>query len=496
MKKDTLFYAVRIRVILKYFGQLCLVLAGLTIVPLAVSLYFGEISVSLRYTIVLVVVGVLGGVLSKLRPPQMVQENEAIVLVAIMFLFTPLVMTVPMTGAGIPFMDAFFEAVSAGTTTGLSTLATVEDKPHAFLFARAWMQWYGGLGILVFALTAMIRPGKLTRDLSAPEFDEDDLVGGARAHARRVLVVYGIITVVGVSVTVILGPGLFDSVLYVLSAVSTGGFAPHDASLGALSSLSARIWITLLCLAGAVSFVFYRQIYYRGRKVIVSDVQTQGLIVISLMTCLVLGASMWSEGIEPARLAVHAPLIGLSAQTSAGFSTMDLTGLGSTSKFVLIPAMAVGGSVGSTAGGLKIIRLLILLKVVHMAVSRSGMARHSYSPARLGGRLLDDDQIREALMLILAFIGVIVFSWGVFIGYGFDPLDSLFEVVSAVGTVGLSAGLTGPDLPTVLKGVLCVDMLMGRLEIFAWLVLIYPRTWTAGARDVVPAVRKVPSDAT
>ena len=144
---------------------------------------------------------------------------------------------------------------------------------------------------------------------------------------------------------------------------------------------------------------------------------------------------------------------------------------------ILIFSMLVGGGVGSTAGGFKLLRLLIPVHVFRLLLLRTCLPKHAVTETRLAGRRLLDEEIKSALLLILLFIVVVALSCFPFIAMGYDPLDSMFEVVSATGTVGLSVGLTNVALPAVLKGILCVDMLMGRLEIIAWLVMLYPWTW-------------------
>ena len=186
------------------------------------------------------------------------------VLVALMFLFTPLVMSYPMMGSGLGFLDALFEAVSGVTTTGLSTKATLVGAPATFLFARAWMQWYGGLGIVVLSLALVMQPGLVAKGLAVTETETDDLVGGTRARARRILKVYGVLTALGIVGSLSVGVGFFDAVLYTFAAVSTGGFAPYDGSLAALGWL-AQVWITLLCLAGAIPLTFYHQMLQKKR---------------------------------------------------------------------------------------------------------------------------------------------------------------------------------------------------------------------------------------
>jgi len=173
----------------------------------------------------------------------------------------------------------------------------------------------------------------------------------------------------------------------------------------------------------------------------------------------------------------HAPLLAFSAQTTAGFSSIPCSQLDAGSKLVLIFSMLVGGGLGSTAGGFKLLRLLMAASVFRLILLRTCLPKHAVIEPRLAGRRLQEEEIRAALLLILLFVAVVALSWLPFVAMGYNPLDSLFEVVSATGTVGLSAGLTSATLPAPLKGILCVDMLMGRLEIIAWLVMLYPGTW-------------------
>jgi len=470
-------YAIRFRVVFKYFGQLCLVLAALTLVPLVMSVVFGDTRISLRYGIVIGGLSALGAGLARLRAPSRVQANEGMVLVALMFLFTPLVMSYPMMGAGLGFLDAFFEAISGVTTTGLSTKATLVGSPATFLFARAWMQWYGGLGIVVLSLALIMQPGLVAKGLAVTEAESDDLVGGTRAYARRALIVYGVLTALGIIGCWSVGVGVFDAVLYTFAAVSTGGFAPRDGSLATLG-WPAQVWITLLCLAGAVPLAFYYRMLQKKRRVAVDFLQLRTVVIACLVVSLAVGAAMrLSAGMAWPQVLHHAPLLAFSAQTTAGFSSMPCGQLDAGSKLVLIFSMLVGGGAGSTAGGFKLLRLLIAVSVFRLILLRTCLPKHAVIEPRLAGRRLQNEEIHAALLLIVLFVSVVALSWLPFVAMGYSPLDSLFEVVSATGTAGLSVGLTSATLPPLLKGILCVDMLMGRLEIIAWLVMLYPGTW-------------------
>jgi len=471
-------YAVRFRVLGKYFGQLCLVVAALTVVPLVVSLLDGETQIAYRYVAVVTALAGLGGLLGRMHAPSDVQVNEAMVLVAFMFLFTPLVMSFPIMGSGLSFPDALFEAVSGSTTTGLSTVKSLEGSSNAFLFARAWMQWYGGLGIMVLSLALLFRPGLTAKRFAVTESGEEDLVGGTKAHARRVLVVYATLTGAGILLLWAAGTGPFDALLYTMASVSTGGFAPHDGSLAALGGPSGQLSVILVCLAGAVPLGFYHRLFKQARRPSTDTPQIRGLLVMGAVVSLLLGICLVvTQEVEWTQALHHAPILAFSAQTTAGFSSMDLSQLHASSKIVLIMGMVVGGGVGSTAGGLKVLRLLIFLNLIGVVLQRACTSKHAVVTPLIAGQGLEETELQEALLIILLFVTVIFLSWLPFVWMGYNPLDSLFEVVSATATVGLSVGVVRPELPVFLKGILGLDMLLGRLEILAWLVMIYPRTW-------------------
>jgi len=482
-----LHYAVRLTVVCRYLGQLCLAIAFITLVPLGVALACCEPAIALRYAVVVSVLLAAGLLARLLRPPYQhrVQENEAFVLTALVFFLSPLLMSYPLMASDLTFTDALFEAISGITTTGLSTVVDVEGKTRAFLFARAWQQWAGGLGIVVLALAFLPQQAFVAKRLALAEGYQDDLVGGTKAHARRMVWVYSAITLAGVGLLLLGGAGFFDAVVYTLAAVSTGGFAPHNQSLAGLGGWPIQGAVLLICFSCAISLPLYHQSYHKGWRTFLADIQVRALLLAGVLLTLLLGVVMhgtggltWGEAFR------HAPLLAFSAQTTTGFATLDLAALDGGAKLLLIFAMAVGGGIGSTAGGFKIMRLLILLRLLHGAVVRTCLPRHAVYDLRFEENRLADREIQGALLIVLLYVMVIALSWLAFVFHGLAPLDSLFEVVSAVGTVGLSTGVTGSELPGLLKGVLCLDMLMGRLEIFCWLVVFYPKTWIGKRAEV------------
>lgn len=397
---------------------------------------------------------------------------------ALAFLLSPLMMTWPMMAPGIPFTDALFESISGVTTTGLSVLGSVQHRAPAFLFARAWMQWYGGLGIIVLSVALLMGHHAAARRLVDPVAGGEALVATARTHARHSIIIYLSLTLLGLALVWPLTGDGFAALLHVLAAVSTGGFSSFDNSIAGFDSTAAAA-IMLVAFMGAVSLPLYWRIFHDGWlggiRTLLDDVELRALLACGLLVGGILSWLAWDGGV--ATPWYQGLIMGVSAQTTTGFATMDPADMGQASKLVMIVSMLVGGSVGSTAGGFKLLRLLILLRLLQLMLRRSTLPPHAVVEPYLAGQKLDSDDLIRALQLILLFIGVAVVSWMPFVILGYDPLDALFEVVSACGTVGLSTGISRPELEPALKGVLCFDMLAGRLEIVALLILMYPRNW-------------------
>ncbi|HYQ71631.1 MAG TPA: potassium transporter TrkG, partial [Gammaproteobacteria bacterium] len=340
-----LHFAVRLRVVAKYLGQAFLMLALLTCVPAAVAGISGNTGVALRYLAVILLFVLFGALTARLRVAANMQRNEALVISVLVFSLSACAMSFPVMGYGIPFIDALFEAVSGVTTTGLSTLSGLEDRPASFLFARAWMQWIGGLGVLALVLALLLEPGIAAKRLGSDE--RVDIAGGTRSHVQRVTLVYLAITVIGISALLVVGESLLDAIAYTLAAVSTGGFASQDASLAGVASLPARGLITLLSLAGAISFSWYYLGHYRHAASLLREPQFRGLLVVCAATVVTLFGFMTLA--HPERLTDNlgnAILTGISAQTTTGFSSMPLAELDPGSKLTLIVSMFVGGELG------------------------------------------------------------------------------------------------------------------------------------------------------
>ena len=456
-------------VVLRPLGQLAVVLTALISVPTLVALLEGDRLLGLRLLLcALLPATVLAAFALIPASGRPLRPNEALVVTVLTFVITALLMILPLARAGLSPTDAWFEAVSGVTTTGLTMIADPAGCSDAFLFARAWLQWIGGLGIVVLSLALVRdRAGDLRRFADA--VGDEDLELGVRSHARHVVAVYLLLTAAGLALVSAVGMPWPAAPIHTLAALSTGGFGMAADSLAGLAQ-SPQLALLAVALCGALPLPLYYRVWTHGPLALLRDPELQALIA----AIAAVSALLWLlGGLVPVDAVVQAAM----AQTTTGFSSVDVGALPDQAKLVLILSMLVGGGVGSTAGGIKLLRLLILIRAIQLAVLRAQLPRHAVVQARVGEEGLDAPQIEQALLLILLFILLVTGAWLAFVAAGHPPLDALFDVVSAAATVGLSTGITGPELEPWLKTLLTLVMLAGRVEIVALLVLLYPRTW-------------------
>ncbi|MFP4247721.1 MAG: TrkH family potassium uptake protein, partial [Halochromatium sp.] len=399
------------------------------------------------------------------------------------FLIAALVMVWPLTGAGLGALDALLEATSGVTTTGVTVLRDLDQTDPAVLFLRAWMQWYGGLGIAVLTVALIMRHHASARRLL--ETTGERLTdAGARDHARRVSAVYLALTLIAIAAVWMTGLAPLEAVLYALPAVATGGFAPSDQNLAGLPGATVAA-LSLICVASAVSLPLYARLPHRGLRALKQEPELIALLGAILVTALAVSAiASLSNGLPWPQALAQGFALGVSAQTDTGFSTTAVADLPAASQVVLMTSMSIGGCTGSTAGGIKLIRLLIIMRLVQLALRRTAIAERAVLQAQVCGTRIEPSMVTATLQLMALWAMVLLTSWLAFLALGQSPLPSLFEVVSATANAGLSTGLTSSELHPALKLVLCADMLFGRVEVLALLVVLYPPTWFARKRHL------------
>jgi trk system potassium uptake protein TrkH len=476
----TLSFAVRPRVLARLTGRVALLLTGINAPLVVLSAIDQEWEGVAAHAAVLAVLLGLWMLLSRGRPAAVPQTNEAMVLSVIAFGLGSVALALPWWAEGVPFVDALFEGVSAVTTTGLSTLDSVENKPWSFLFARAWGQWSGGLMIVLLALFLTLERGAVAGRWLSYQLTAEEVMLGARAWMRTMTIVYGSLSLAGIGAYMAAGLDPWNAVLHGLTTVCGGGFSTADASLGGVGDRAVQTVGMLGGVLGAISFLIWPQLRKGRWREVLGAPELRVFASLCILGAVALCGTMTLLSGLPWREALwDAALMSLSCQATTGFSTLGLAPLDAASKLVMITQMILGGDTASTAGGIKMFRLIAMLRLIRSAIARTALAPHAVIPTRAG----EADLIRGTATVVTLFAVVLIAVWGIFLAAGIDAVDALYDCASALSTCGASVGVASHTLAWPLKLVLTVTMLIGRLEIVAVLVLAYPRTWIGRRQD-------------
>ena len=467
---------VRKTVILDNLCRILGLFGYLLLPPLVVSLLFQEF----LYT------GLLGGEALVCFFPRLVLGKktalnlavaEAIVVTALAYLLFSILGAILFLPVA-PFVDGLFEAMSGITTTGLSVMP-VESLPGTLLFFRSYSQWIGGAGIVIISLLLWMGPGLSAFRLYSSEYGEVNLAGDVKSTAKVVIRIYLALTTLGFMAFWASGMGGFYALLHVMSTVSTGGFSPFNASIGAYPSPVIRIIVVVFMVAGGISFVSYHALQNRRWREFFRDAQLRALALVIGGATLVF---FLAEGIFSANLPTclfHAA----SAVSTTGFAVSDSSLWSDGMKFATVLVMFVGGGAGSTAGGIKLFRLFVALHLIKRLAVRVLLPAEAKLSFTYDRRVVDDEEIMAAggiIVLYLLFIGATALA---LTAAGIDIADALFESTSALATVGLSVGVTSKALPAWAKVLLSLNMWAGRLEILPVLILLYPSIWRWKRRE-------------
>ncbi|MFH1785222.1 MAG: potassium transporter TrkG [Candidatus Micrarchaeota archaeon] len=384
--------------------------------------------------------------------------GEVLVITSVAWILVPLISVIPYLYYGVPGIDAIFESVSGWTSTGLSALQTVDVLPESVIFFRSTTQWIGGLGIVILILSTL-RGREAISFLRAEGRNQAEL--GIGQTVALTFKVYVAITIAGMALLLLSGFDLFNSVNLALSGLSNGGFFPFD-NYEFLPI--QKIVLAILMFGGATSFLFYNNIWHGkiGRSIIEEEfIFYLFITVLAIMMIIAIG----KEDI------FNTVLNGISAVATGGFGIGDLSILHNFAIYVLILMMLSGGMVGSTTGGIKLWRILVILKALAKQVKETFLPHGSVQVVKINGLPINERMIVESATFVFAYLLLFLFSAGVFLAVGYGVNNSLFIVASAMGNVGLST-ISVPTMSTMAKTFLMVLMYLGRIEIFPFLALV------------------------
>ncbi|MBN2056022.1 TrkH family potassium uptake protein [bacterium] len=400
-----------------------------------------------------------------------IQEGGIIVLLSwitvILFSAWPFYATL-----GLSYSRAVFESVSGWTTTGLSVV-DVTSAGKMILLWRSIIQWAGGAGLAIIMMSAIVSPVGV--GISSAEGRGDQLVPHVRQSARLVLIIYVCYALAGTIAYRLAGMSFFDAVNHSFAAVSTGGFSTRTESIGYWNSVAVEAVTLPLMLLGSLSYVT-AWLMWRGKLRMVARNGEVRLLVVLIPAAVAAFFLLTSRALYPQLgKAVRVAVFGtLTAVTTTGFSTVNYGDLNAFGVLLLIVLMLIGGGTCSTAGGIKQFRVYLLLKMLRWEIKRYLIPRTAVleRPVWEGNRrvFVDDARIRQVMVFIFLYLTTYILGVMILCACGFDLVDSLFEFASAIGTVGLSVGVTSHRMPDAALWSETIAMFLGRLEFIVVIV--------------------------
>ena len=461
------------QVALGYIGVITMIIGGIVLLPLLVLFaYPQEWGYAANFIIPAAIAFFAGLCLSLLlrgeKRQQLTLRQDTVIVISV-WLSAVFFSALPfMLSKQLNFTQAIFEAVSGWTTTGLSVV-DVTVTPKIYLLHRSIMQFFGGVGIVLVMISAL--SGTYGMRLYNAEGHSDKLLPNLAKSARIIMSIYAGYVMAGTILYVIFGMPLFDAINHSIAALSTGGFSTQADSIGAYKSLPIELITIILMLLGTTNFAAHLLLLQGKFKNFfrIGEIRFM-LVLLGFAIPIVAFVSlngMYGSVSQGLRIAAFELV---SALTTTGFSTVTYNDWPPFAVFFMIIFMLIGGGTGSTAGGLKQNRIYVMGKAFFWNLTKSFLPEHIvkerfiYRPE--GKVYIEEKHISEALnyafvYMVLYFLGV-----AIMLAYGYSLQDSLFEFASAIGTVGLSIGVTGPSIPPVVLWTETVGMFVGRLEIY------------------------------
>jgi len=375
--------------------------------------------------------------------------------------------------------SAFFESISGYTGTGLTMAARADLLPKSLQWWRSFTEWIGGMGVIVLMLSILAgpRPGAASHSLYYAEARSERIHPNINSTLRTMWWIFFLYTFISVIALWGAGMPMWESINHAMTAISTGGFSVTANSIASYNSIAIELTLIPIMLLGAISFAVHYEMMRGNGWIIWRDFQTRWFLIlaaigIAVLTLENLGVIGGFQSLRESAFQM------VSSITCTGFQTANIGAWSPTGKLLLAAAMFIGGAAGSTAGGIKVMRMLILMKGVQWRFRKIVSPRQAIVPFRLGDSTVDESQVGQRL----EDASLITFLWLIFLGLGIVVLlhtepgytlsDVVFEVASAQGNVGLSVGITHPAMSLASKLTLCFNMWIGRLEIIPVLMLV------------------------
>jgi len=470
-----------LKIILKDLGRIFIVLGLLMLLLSIVSVIFSEFALLSAVLLTAALAFCLGFVLRYIcRDARGPQLGHAMITATAAWLVVPAISSLLFIFVEeMRPLDSLFEAMSGWTGTGLTMFAHPSALTHTIQFWRSFMQWVGGIGVIVLMVTILARPGTASFFLYKAEAREEKIHPSIISTVRILWWIYLLLTGFGIALFYLAGMSLWEAINHCMTGLATGGFTITDGSIAYYSSPVVERALMPVMLLGAIPFVVHYRVLSGDLRAFLNDLQIRALFLITLsllgLLCVENYFSLYHSFSEAIRYSAFQLVSGL---TCTGFQTTDVRAWSVTALGLVSLAMVIGGAAGSTSGGVKLIRAIIVKNDISWSLARALLPRHAIKTFKFGDRFLWEEQINT----IVAEANLIIILWIVFLALGVAVLahvvppdytlsEIIFEVASAQGNVGLSTGIANAGLSAIGKITLILNMWIGRLEIIPVLML-------------------------
>jgi trk system potassium uptake protein TrkH len=475
--------------VLRVVSVLLLVVAFFMLVPLVIGLYGGEDTAFSFTAPVLLILVLASSVLASTRKKtaSALSTRDGFLLVTLSWLSSAFFSSLPfyLSGAVPRFVDCFFEAMSGYTTTGASILTSIESLPASILFWRSLTHWLGGMGIVV--LTVAILPllgigGMQLIRAEAPGPTMDKITPKVTATAKILWFIYLGFTAAETLLLAAGGMSLFDAFTHTFGTLATGGFSPRTLSVGHYDSPFIHLVITVFMLAAGTNFAVYFNLLTGRFRTVFIDTQLKVYIGIFAAAAVGIALSLWGRvyaGLDTSFR--YAGFQAATILTTTGYVTADYTQWPRLAQAILFVLMFIGGSAGSTGGGVKVIRIIALFKQGLSELKKLIYPRGVF-PVRLSGSVVPQEVVYAISGFVFLYLLILLSTTLVVASGGNDILTSLATSLVTLGNIGPGFGKIGPSgnyafYPDYIKWFLSFIMMAGRLEIYTVVVLLTPTFW-------------------
>jgi trk system potassium uptake protein TrkH len=480
----------KIKPVLHTLGAFLFILGLLMAVPLGCSLYYGD-GDSQAFALSFLVTSGAGFALflaGRARGERiMLGHREGFLIVSAGWILASLFGGFPylIHGALPSFTDAYFETISGFTTTGATVITKIEGLPHGILLWRSMTQWLGGMGIIVLSVAILPFLGVGGRQLFKAELPgpvKDKLEPRIAETARSLWMVYGIITTVGFILLLFGGMSVFDAVNHIFCAMATGGFSTKDSSVAWFNSAYIDGVLIVFMLIAGINFTLHYQVLTGNFRSFFKNGELRFFLGTVLVATVLVTVDLRLHVFAEIGKAFRYALFQVSSiMTTTGFVTDNFSKWPAFSQVILVILMFIGGSAGSTGGGIKCVRLLLIVRDSYRELYRL-IHPHAVTQVKLDHMTVPPDVMKSIWGFFALYIGLATLATILMSSLGLDMLTSFTSVAATIGNVGPGLGLVHPattyaDVPTLGKWILSLCMLIGRLEIYTVLVLLLPEFW-------------------